>query len=368
MATSLIDDLERALSTGTDAQRSEMLARITDLFVADADRYSPAQIKLFDELLTKLASVIEAEARAKLAGRLAAVSNAPAGVIRTLAFDDDIEVARPVLRESNRIEDADLVANANTKSQQHLLAISERKALSEAVTDILVARGDPQVAQSVAKNANARLSYAGFRLLVRRANGDDTLATLVGSRADVPRQNLLRLLDAASAQVRARLLAQNPEAGVVVDTVVAEVDGSLRSEIDQSSFDYTVARPQVEALHRSGKLDEAMVAQFAREQRSQETAVALSLLCEVNIDVVERALVAPGSEIVLILARIAGFSWATAKSILMLKASNRGMSPHDVEQALAHFGKLNVGTARKVLGFYNSRSQGFAGVPGAVGR
>jgi uncharacterized protein (DUF2336 family) len=355
---SLIDELERALSTGSEAQRLEMLTRMTDLFVADANRLSTEQINLFDELLTKFVAVIEAQARARLSNRLAAVSNAPAGVIRTLAFDDDINVARPVLRNSPQIEESDLVANASTKSQQHLLAITERKELTEAVTDVLVARGDPQVVQSVAKNAKARFSFAGFRVLVRRAGGDDDLAALVGSRADLPRQQLLHLLDAASATVRARLLAQNPDSDGVVQNVLDEVDGSIRSEISKGSFNYAAARPKVETLHRAGQLNEMAIAQFAREHRFEETAVGLSLLCQVTIDVVERALLAPSSEVLLILIKIAGFSWATAKTVLMLKASDRGMSPHDLEAALASFSRLNVGTARKVLGFYNMRSAG----------
>jgi uncharacterized protein (DUF2336 family) len=335
-----------------------MLARITDLFVADAGRYSAAQINLFDELLTKLATVIETQARAKLAGRLASVSNAPTGVIRTLAFDDNIEVARPVLRESGQIGETDLVANANTKSQQHLLAISERKALTEVVTDVLVARGDVKVAHSVAKNSDARFSYAGYRLLVRRSNGDDDLAGIVGTRPDVPRQHLLRLLDVASAKVHARLLAQNPQSGDEVQNVIVEVDGSIRSEIAGTTFNYSTAQPKVEALHRAGQLNEAAVAQFAREHKFEETAVALSILCQVSIDVVERAILSPGPEILLILVKIAGYSWATAKIILLLKASEDGMSPRDLDDALASFGRLNVGTARKVLGFYNMRSEG----------
>jgi hypothetical protein len=40
---------------------------------------------------------------------------------------------------------------------------------------------------SVARNAGARFSDAGFRMLVKRASGDDTLAMHVGARRDVPR-------------------------------------------------------------------------------------------------------------------------------------------------------------------------------------
>jgi len=357
--TSLIDELERALSVGTDAERMEKLSRITDLFIAGANTYSAGQINLFDELLVKFVAVIEATARAKLASRLAPVSNAPAGVIRTFAFDDNIEVARPVLRASDRLEDSDLVTNANTKSQQHLVAISERKSLSEAVTDVLVTRGDHQVVHSVAKNTGARFSFAGFRLLVRRASDDDALAMQVGSRPDLPRQHMLRLLDEASAKVRTRLLTQNPDSGGAVARAVDEVDGTIRNEIRNASINYGAARTKVEALHKAGQLNEACIHQFARERRFEETAVGLSLLCEAEINVVERALLSHGSEVLLILIKLAGFSWTTAKAILLLSTSDRGMSTHDFDNALASFGRLNVETARKVLSFYNTRSKGF---------
>src|SRR2546421_9317066 len=148
--------------------------------------------------MVKLGAAIEAMARAKLSQRLAPVSNAPLCFIRMLAFDGDIEVARPVLTTSDRLDEADLGANASNKSQQHLAAIAERKSLSEAVTEVLVARGDRQVVQSVARNTGARFSDAGFRMLVKRSNGDDALAAQVGARHDIPRQHFLRLLQDAS--------------------------------------------------------------------------------------------------------------------------------------------------------------------------
>src|SRR5581483_1149732 len=192
---SLIEELERALAVGTDAHRTEMLLRITDLFMAAADRYSDSQIDLFDEIIGKLAAAIEAKTRAKLASRLADVRNAPVGVIRILATDDDIEVARPVLKLSEQLDDDDLIAAADSKGQLHLAAIAERRTLSEAVTDVLVQRGNKYVAHSVAKNAGARCSDAGFRILVKRSATDEALALHVGVRRDLPRQHFLTLLD-----------------------------------------------------------------------------------------------------------------------------------------------------------------------------
>jgi uncharacterized protein (DUF2336 family) len=354
---SLIDELESALASGTTEQRLQALWRVTDLFVIGAPRYSSEQIDLFDEVIGRMASAIETKARAKLASRLAPLPNAPAKIIRALASDDDIDVARPVLRESLRLEESDLIDNASTKSQQHLFAIAQRKSLTPNVTDVLVTRGDRQVVHSVTRNAGARFSDAGFRMLVKRSIGDDVLAMHVGRRQDIPRPHFLALLDKASAAVRQRLAVENPAAAAAVDGVLGEIVSGIRSEVRNSSPDYAAARTQVERLQRAGQLDEAQMHAFARERNFEATAVALSLMCHISIDVVERALLDPGPEIALILAKVAGLSSTTAKAILLLRAADRGLSAQDLELALATFNRLQAETARRVLSFYEARQK-----------
>ena len=333
-----------------------MLTRLTDLFLADVERFTPEQITLFDELLTDFVTRVDARARTVLALKLAPVANAPPGVIRTLAFDNRIEVARPVLRDSSVLLDVDLVDNANTKSQQHLLAISERKTLSEIVTDVLVARGDSQVARSVASNASAQLSFAGMRTLVRRAKDDDDLTLVLGSRNDVPRQHMLRLLDTASDKVRARLRTQGAGQAAARSTVSTLTDDSIRGDMGMGSFNYAVARPKVEAMRRAGQLNEAAFVKFADEKRFDELVVGLSLVCDIDIDVVEHALLAPTLETFLIVVKIAKLSRTAAKALIQLKASQLGMSPTALDVTLANFNRLDVGNARAMLGFYSTLS------------
>lgn len=351
----LIDELEAALASGTNARRIEMLMRVTDLFIGGAERYSEEQIGVFDDVMVRLISTIEAKARAKLAQRLAPISNAPSGVIHMLAFDDDIEVAQPVLKESERLDEPALLANASTKSQRHLFAISQRRSLSEAVTDVLVERGDRDVVHSVVNNAGARFSDAGFRILVNRSVGDDDLATIVGRRSDIPRPHFLVLLEKASSTVRARLAAENPQASAAIEGVMAEVVGGIRDNARNLSPDFAAAQAAVERLNRIRRIGEAEIYQYARDRKFEETAIALSLLCDTPIDVVERALLDPGAEIVLILAKVAGFSATTTKAILLLRAADRGMSAKDLDQALASFNRLQPDTARRVLGFFRTR-------------
>ncbi len=351
----LIDELEAALASGSIPRRINILSRVTDLFINGAELYSEQQVGVFDDVMARLVNTIEAKARVRLAHRLAPIANAPSNVIHMLAFDDDIEVARPILAQSERLDDRDLLVSAGTKSQDHLFAISQRRSLSEAVTDVLVERGDREVVEAVVKNTGARFSDAGFRMLVKRSAGDDALATEVGSRSDIPRPHFLLLLEKASNAVRARLSAENPQAGTAIEGVLAEVVGGIRAEARNASPDFAAAQAAVERQNRIRRIGEAEIYQFARDRKFEETAIALSIMCDTPIDVVERALLDPGAEIILILAKVAGLSATTTKAVLLLRAADRGMSAKDLEHALASFNRLQPDTARRVLSFFRTR-------------
>jgi uncharacterized protein (DUF2336 family) len=350
---SIIDEIEDALATQPAGKRDDALWRITDLFIAGADHYAEDHVGLFDDVISRLAATIEADARAKLARRLAPVANAPVKVSRALAADADIAVAQPLLQHSERLDDAHLLAAA-THSQQHLLAIAQRQSLSESVTEVLVVRGDREVVRSVAQNQGARFSNAAFRALVARSSGDEVLAVHVGTRRDLPRQHLLKLIEIASATVRQKLAAADPETAATVREVISEIDVGLRAATRRASTDYASARAQVEALHEAGKLDEARVCAFADMGRFEETAVALALLTQAPIDVIERAMLDDNPDMVVILAKVAGFAWNTAQSILV-RAAGRAMSPQDLDRALSGFSRLKPSTARSIIAFYDAR-------------
>jgi uncharacterized protein (DUF2336 family) len=353
----LIEELEAALSSGTFDRRNEILTSITDLFINGAPRFSEDQIGVFDDVMARLINTIEAKARARLADRLASIANAPLNVIHLLASDDDIEVARPILIRSERLNEDTLLTTANSKSQRHLHAIAQRNSLSEAVTDILVERGDRDVVHSVVRNRGARFSDQGFRILVNRSSGDDVLASEVGTRNDIPRPHFLMLLDKASSAVRARLVAENPQASSDIEGVVAEVVGGIRSEIRNASPAFAAAEAAVERQNRIRRIGEAEIYQYARERKFEESAIALSVLCDTPIDVVERALLDPGAEIILILCQVAGLSPTTTKAVLLLRAADRGMSAEDLDQALTSFNKLQPDTAKRVLSFFRTRTR-----------
>src|SRR5882724_3490044 len=146
---SIIDEVEAAINIGSAEKCLETIKRVTDLFLLSADDFNSEQIELFDNVLERLIKTIEIRAIADISARmalaemsrqLASVSQAPPSVVRRLSRNDEIVIAGPVLKESARLCEEDLIEIAGSKSEHHLLAISGRWWLKEIVTDALLAR------------------------------------------------------------------------------------------------------------------------------------------------------------------------------------------------------------------------------------
>src|SRR5216683_6155232 len=298
---SLLDELQTTLAHGTVARRVETLRRVTDLFINGAVDFSDEQIALFDDVFQCLTDHIETAAKALLANRLAPIDTAPPLTVRALAFDDLIEVAAPVLSRSERLDDDTLIETARNKSQAHLMAISIRRVLSRAVTDVLVLRGNDEVVQSTVNNPGAEFSERGFTRLINRAEGDDDLATCLGMRPTIPRHLYLKLLAKASDTVRQRLEAANPEQVREVPTAVKEATRRARSTPSAITKNTEIAHALIKSLHADGRLDEFQVASFAEAGKFDEANASVAALANVPVMIAENMMIETRAEGVMIL-------------------------------------------------------------------
>jgi uncharacterized protein (DUF2336 family) len=354
-AASLIPELELVLRRGSPERCAEMLAGITGLFLSGADRYNEQHVELFDAIFVRLIDDIETRARAELSISLAPVANAPHGTVRRLAGDDEIAVAAPMLQQSPCLTNDDLKQIASTKGQGHLLAISGRQQIGEAVTDVLVQRGDSTVVRTVAGNQTARFSDVGFSTLVDRANGDGVLAETVGLREDIPPRLFRTLLVQATAVVQQRLLAKaRPETAAEIRRVLARVSKEIGAKAAPLR-DYAQARATVAALRQQGKLGEPALVDFAKSGRIEETAVALAVLSGVPAEIVERLLIGDRPDPVLILGKAAGFGWPTVRALIQIRPGGRGTSTQALDAAYANFERLSPATAQSVTRFWQIR-------------
>jgi uncharacterized protein (DUF2336 family) len=349
---SLLDELQSTLAHGTVARRVETLRRVTDLFINGANDYSDEQVGLFDDVFQALIDHIETSAKMLLSNRLAPIDTAPPLTIRALAFDDVIEVAGPVLSQSNRLDDRTLIENARSKSQAHLMAISTRRNLSGAVTDVLVQRGNDQVIQSTVNNPGAEFTERGFTRLVDRAGGDDNLTTSIGLRPSVPRHLYLKLLAKASDTVRQRLEAANPQKAAEVPNVVKEATRRARSATSAITRETEIAHALVKSLYQDGRLDETEVASFAAAGKFDEANASIAALANVPVAIAENMMIESRAEGVMILAKVAGLSWSTVRKIIKMRDQLSGAEPADLSACQDTYERLRPSTAQQVLRFH----------------
>jgi uncharacterized protein (DUF2336 family) len=273
-----------------------------------------------------------------------------------LALDDAIEVAGPVLTQSEHVDEATLMESARTKGQDHLLAISRRPVLVEALTDVLVERGDQLVAQSTAENPGARFSEFGYSTLVKRSENDPELALRMLSRREIPRQHMLKLFADASEAVRLRLEAADHNRASLLRDMVAQAANQIQAQTRERSADFVAARCSVQFLKETGKLTKSQLEAFAKEGKFDETIIALSIMCGLSIGLVERAMTEDRSEQMLVLAKGIGLPWSTTSALLQMQ-SGRGSSSYEVDQCLEKFNKLQPETAKKAIQFYRLRER-----------
>jgi uncharacterized protein (DUF2336 family) len=352
---SLIPELDDVLSRGSVEKRGDTLRRITNLFIDGASDYNEDHVGLFDEVLTRLLVDVEPKTLAEVAHRLATVDNAPPKLILRLAGHEDIAIAGPVLKRSARFAESDLIHIANVMGPDHLLAMSGRHQIGMSVTDILVQRGDRDVVRSLAANAGATFSMASFSSLVKRAETDGILAETLGRRSDVPIHLFCQLVAQAKEVVHRRLeAASGPQAQSEIKRLLLEVSNQVDASVAPQR-DYRAALRKVSDMRRSGSLDETQLAKFARGGCFEEVVTALSTLCAVPLEVVDRLMASDRTDPVLILCKAVGFEWQTVQTILAVHPGGKSACAQGFDEAHRNFERLSQSTAQRVVRFWQIR-------------
>jgi uncharacterized protein (DUF2336 family) len=349
---SIIADLEKAIQGGSQGRRTEMLRSVTELFLGNAEGYDQEQIALFGDVLGLLTKQVESHILSELSMKLAPVSKAPHSVALNLARHNEISVAGPMLAQSQVLSDRDLVEIAGTKGQEHLGAISERKRIAAAVTDILVERGDSVVVRRLSQNEGASFSNGGFVTLTKRAETDESLAENLAIRMDLPPQLLERLVSKATETVRARLAARLAPEGqhVLKDLLSSASDKTLREAAVPR--DFKRAETVIDGLEKNDQLNEMAIGAFAAAGKYEEMIVGVARLCSAPVELIERLMKNLRHDGVLVACKASGLHWPTFKAILANRFSGHEVTQAELERARSDFLKLTTATAQRMFRFW----------------
>jgi uncharacterized protein (DUF2336 family) len=261
-----------------------------------------------------------------------------------------------VLAESARLSEEDLVEIAETKGEQHLLAISGRWWLKEVVTDALLARRYPTVSRRIINNPGARVSAGGFAIVLAQAESDPELAVETGIRVDLPSELRRQLLSTATEAVRSRLLSRAPpHLFEEIRSAIAAVSAGVNREMSRVR-DFATAKRFVALLSEKGELNEATLLVFARQRKYEETVAALAELSQSTVEVIRPLMQSLRDDGVLTPCKAAGLSWETVHAVLDSRFATGRMGPHELARAQGQYARLTTENARRLLRFWQVRS------------
>jgi uncharacterized protein (DUF2336 family) len=349
------EDLELLLAMARDktiAGRATLMSAVSDLFFNKGEVLSDRERALMSDILRQIIHDVEMSVRRELANRLVEVRNAPHELVIALA-NDDIEVAHPILIESEILHDTDLVEIIQHRTMQHQLAIAMRKNLSECVTEALVETGNSDVIKTMLENPNARMSKTTMEYLVEQAKRMDTYQNPLLRRPDLEPELAKRMYWWVSAALRQHIVEH-------FDIDPTELDATLETTVkdlmtSEASTVPTVSKPLelADQLEREGKITADLMVKVLRQGEVPLFEAMFAKRSGLRPKLLRRLMFEPGGEALAVACKGIEVPKADFATIFMLtrKArSNAGvMNPRELTRVLALYDRMRPEAAQAMV-------------------
>lgn len=309
-------------------RRRELMHRVADMYFQFSPRQDDPELGLFDDVLSQLALEMESKVRAELSNRMALARNPPAGLIRSLALDEKIDVASPILQLSRAVTEADLIEVARTRSEAHLKAISRRSNLPSSVSDVILERADESTLEVLLANASANLSREAHERLVDRALEHPALQGAVVRYAKLPLDLLNEMYFVVESRMRSAILLRNAQIKPEdLDEVLRQSRDRVVARKKPLPDDFARAQKTVKAVEIRGAISPGSLVGFLRSGDNTAYLIAISRLAGVEFETARTIHERRELDALSIICKAAGFDRAIfiTLAVLVLGRENNPM-------------------------------------------
>jgi uncharacterized protein (DUF2336 family) len=332
--------------------RKALLVTISDLFFNSHKILSDRERMLMGEILRALVHEIEMSVRRQLAERMATLEDVPHDLIFALA-NDEVEVAHPILLNSDVLQDVDLIEIIRHRTMQHRLAIAMRKEVSAEVSKVLVDSGEEDVVAALLENHGAVISREVMEYLVAESKRVDRYQNPLVHRPDLPKDLAQRLYWWVSAALRKHIVEHfsidptklDDEIESVTQQVIGAEDKEQREEDERAAL--------VQRLSDLGELTPQFLIKTLRQGEIPLFEEGLARLSGLRLKLVRRILYETGGEGLAILCKALGQDRHVFLTIFELtrRALDRGeaVASEKLEEAASLFDRTKQVDANRVL-------------------
>jgi uncharacterized protein (DUF2336 family) len=364
-AESIFTELKDLAGERSPEKRLDLLRKITDLFFAGIDMHTESETSLFNEVIEHVVDQISRDAKIDVASNLATLPGFPLPVVRKLAHDGDIEIARPVIRGALGLTDLDLIGIARKASDHHLDAIAGRNPLSEAVTDVLIDRGSRDVVHTVSANHGATFSEWGMDALVSKAQSDGGLQHILVERPDLTQTAVDKLSLIVSEALAIKLAERGYQlSGAIPEKIVKTARDAFARAVQDRDRDALVAE-RVIAQFGAGRITfETALFEIIKSHQMLAVAALLSHQTGLDRNVLMKILSGGAPQTVLVLLRALDLQWTTVEAFMSFRATKQRIRPSSGVNARRNYEAIDVTAAKRTLRFLQIRAKAGTGGEG----
>lgn len=352
---SRLPDLITLAAEASSETRRVLLRELTDSFFGAPTARTATETALYGDVLARLTADMEQAVRAELAARFAPIADAPHALIRTLAHDDAI-VAEPVLRQSSVLTEADLLSVVRAHGQAHLRAVSARASVSEAVSDVIVSRGDDETLGTLLRNDGAALSRAASEAAVERARRNPALHAATVERTALPADLRNEMYFLVEARLRQTILEQNARMDpILLEQALAASRARLETADGDLPADYAESLAYVDELRAANQLTPHTLARFLRAGSRTAFLIALAQLAEVDFHTARGIVERREMDALAVICRAAELDRALflTFAVVLLDAQDNPIGR--AREYAALYLQLTPDTARRTMRFWRTR-------------
>jgi uncharacterized protein (DUF2336 family) len=342
--------------------RAALLKRLADVVCLPTSRVNTFERAVTADLLVEILREAETDDRARVARRLANLTEIPPTLVRLL-LRDAFEVSDVLLEHGGALSDVDLLDCVRNASLPHRRVIAMRRGVSAIVCEALVDRMEPTVVEALLRNSQSQLSADSVETLVAASRQAPELIPLMLKRPELRPSHAYVLFWWADTEARRTILQRFAVSREVMQEAAGDVFPLAAAEnwidpLSRKALQFIERRQRNRgAIEKSpyGSLEEAVDA--VREGMTRELVEELSYLSGVKPMTGAKILTDPGGEALAILCKATGLSRAALRTLWrsLKQREDDGTADQglDFEHVLVTYDMIATDRAQTVLRYWN---------------
>jgi len=356
------DLMRDAQAAPAPRSRTTLLKRLTDVVCLPSSRVNSFERSMTADLLVEMLNEAPTAERARVARRLCQLVEAPNNLLRRLLLDE-IDVARPLLEDSNALSDADMVAVVMNAETEHRKLVARRRDLAEIVGEALLERAEPAVITTLLRNETARLSGPTMDVIVATTRDEPAMVPWVLRRRELRPSQAYVMFWWCEAEARRTILQRFAVSREVLQDMAGDVFAIAAAEGWQDAG----SRKALQFIERRQRNRQAIekspyesledAVRQAQSGLTREVAEEISYLAGIKPMTGAKILADDGGEPIAILCKATGLPKAAVRAIWRglrrPETDSAGQLLPALERVMIAYDSMAVDRAQTVLRYWN---------------